>query len=62
MIKVDTRIKIEIKISNNKLDIFICNKQKQEIILIEIIITSKHNLQQIELRRYNILANGHDMF
>jgi hypothetical protein len=59
-IKVDTRLKTDIKISNNRPDIFIFDKRKQEIILVEVGITSQDNLQQVELektRKYDLLAN-----
>ena len=39
-IRVDTRIKTEVKIQNDRPDIFIYNKKKKEIIIIEIGITN----------------------
>ena len=59
-IKGNTLIKYNIKISNNRPDIFIFDKMKNEIILIEVNITSQNNLQQVELektKKYDILAN-----
>ena len=59
-IKIDTRIKTDIKISHNRPDIFIFDKYKNEIILVEVGITSIDNLNKVEnekLRKYDILAN-----
>ena len=39
-IRVDTRIKTEVKIQNDRPDIFIYNKKKKEIMIIEIGITN----------------------
>ena len=59
-IKVDTRLKTDIKFANNRPDIFIYDKIKREIILIEVCITSQDNLQQVELekvKKYELLCN-----
>jgi len=57
---VDTWIKTDIKIQNNKPDIFIHDKKRKEIILIEIGITNQDLLQTVEnekMRKYDLLAN-----
>ncbi|TBU17010.1 hypothetical protein CWI38_0291p0040, partial [Hamiltosporidium tvaerminnensis] len=57
---VDTRIKTDVKIRNNRLDIFILDKKKNKITLIEVGITSQDSLQIVEtekLRKYDLLAN-----
>ncbi|KAF7684360.1 hypothetical protein TCON_0467 [Astathelohania contejeani] len=41
---VDTRIRTDILIKNNRLDIFIYDKKENEIILVEVGITSQDNL------------------
>ena len=59
-IRVDTRIQTDIKIQNNKPDIFIHDKKRKEIILIEIGITNQDLLQVVEnekKRKYDLLAN-----
>lgn len=59
-IRVDTRIRTDVLIQNNKPDIFILDKEKNEITLIEIGITSQENLLTVETektRKYDILAN-----
>ncbi|TBU10606.1 hypothetical protein CWI38_1652p0010 [Hamiltosporidium tvaerminnensis] len=59
-IRVDTRIKTDVKIRNNRLDIFILDKKKNRITLIEVGITSQDSLQIVEtekLRKYDLLAN-----
>ncbi|TBU13432.1 hypothetical protein CWI38_0432p0010 [Hamiltosporidium tvaerminnensis] len=59
-IRVDTRIKTDFKIRNNKPDIFILDKKKNKITLIEVGITSQDSLQIVEtekLRKYDLLAN-----
>ncbi|TBU20148.1 hypothetical protein CWI38_0125p0030, partial [Hamiltosporidium tvaerminnensis] len=57
---VDTRIKTDVKFRNNRPDIFILDKKKNKIILIEVEITSQDSLQIVEtekLRKYDLLAN-----
>ncbi|EQB60716.1 hypothetical protein NAPIS_ORF01716 [Vairimorpha apis BRL 01] len=57
-IKMDTRLKIDIKFVNNRPDIFIFYTMKREIILIEVGITSQDNLQQVEMekmKKYELL-------
>ncbi|KAF7684128.1 hypothetical protein TCON_0688 [Astathelohania contejeani] len=59
-IRVDTRIKTDILIKNNRPKIFIYDKKENEIILVEVGITSQDNLQIIETekkRKYDLLAN-----
>ncbi|TBU10052.1 hypothetical protein CWI38_2064p0020, partial [Hamiltosporidium tvaerminnensis] len=59
-IRVDTRIKTDVKIRNNRPDIFILDKKKNKITLIEVGITSQDSLQIVEtekLRKYDLLAN-----
>ena len=59
-IRVDTRIKTDIKINNNRPDIFVYDKKRKEIILIEVGITNQDLLQTVEVekqRKYDILAN-----
>ncbi|TBU20928.1 hypothetical protein CWI38_0008p0010, partial [Hamiltosporidium tvaerminnensis] len=62
-IRVDTRIKTDVKIRNNRPDIFILDKKKNKITLIEVGITSQDSLQIVEtekLRKYDLLANELD--
>ncbi|TBU01692.1 hypothetical protein CWI36_1283p0010 [Hamiltosporidium magnivora] len=49
-IRVDTRIKTAIKIRNNRPDIFILDKKKNKITLIEVGITSQDSLQISKLK------------
>ncbi|KAK1350385.1 hypothetical protein LUQ84_000623 [Hamiltosporidium tvaerminnensis] len=59
-IRVDTRIKTDVKIRNNRRDIFILDKKKNKITLIKVGITSQDSLQIVEtekLRKYDLLAN-----
>ena len=59
-IRVDTRIRTDVRIQNNKPDIFVLDKVKKTITLIEVGITSQENLQKVEtekLRKYDLLAN-----
>ncbi|KAL6122464.1 hypothetical protein NUSPORA_00505 [Nucleospora cyclopteri] len=59
-IRVDNRIKTNVKIQCNKPDLFIHDKRKNLIALIEVGITSQDNLQTVEtekLRKYDLLAN-----
>ncbi|TBU05749.1 hypothetical protein CWI36_0585p0020, partial [Hamiltosporidium magnivora] len=59
-IRVDTRIKTDVEIRNNRPDIFILDKKKNKISLIEVGITFKDSLQIIEtekLMKYDLLAN-----
>ena len=59
-IRVDTKIKTDIKINNNRPDIFVYDKKRKEIILIEIGIANQDLLQTVEVekqRKYDILAN-----
>ena len=59
-IRVDTRIKTDILIQHNRPDIFVHDKKRKEITLIEIGITNLNLLTQVEnekLRKYDILAN-----
>lgn len=59
-IRVDTRIQGAIKIKYNKPDIFIVDKVKKEIVIIEVGITSFDNLRTVEVEKkhkYDLLAN-----
>ncbi|TBU12460.1 hypothetical protein CWI38_0748p0020 [Hamiltosporidium tvaerminnensis] len=59
-IRVDTRIKTDFKIRNNRPDIFVLDKRRNKITLIEVGITSQYSLQIVEtekLRKYDLLAN-----
>ncbi|TBU12448.1 hypothetical protein CWI38_0753p0030, partial [Hamiltosporidium tvaerminnensis] len=59
-IRVNTRIKTDVKIRNNRLDIYILDKKKNMITLIEVGITSQDSLQIVEtekLSKYDLLAN-----
>ncbi|TBU11613.1 hypothetical protein CWI38_1116p0010, partial [Hamiltosporidium tvaerminnensis] len=59
-IRVDIRIKTDVKIRNKRPDIFILDKKKNKITLIEVGITSQDSLQIVEtekLRKYDLLAN-----
>ncbi|KAF7684402.1 hypothetical protein TCON_0401 [Astathelohania contejeani] len=59
-IRVDTRIRTDILIKNNRPDIFIYDKKENEIILVEVGITIQDNFQIIETekkRKYDLLAN-----
>ncbi|KAL6120655.1 hypothetical protein NUSPORA_02578 [Nucleospora cyclopteri] len=56
----DNRIKTNVKIQCNNPDLFIHDKRKNLITLIEVGITSKDNLQTMEtemLIKYDLLAN-----
>ncbi|KAF9761931.1 hypothetical protein NGRA_2331 [Nosema granulosis] len=58
--KLEIRIKTDVKIQFNKPDIFVYDKIKKEISIIEIEITSLDNLQTVELEKtwkYVLLAN-----
>ncbi|TBU12808.1 hypothetical protein CWI38_0621p0010, partial [Hamiltosporidium tvaerminnensis] len=48
-IRVDTRIKTDVKIRNNRPDIFILDKKKNKITLIEVGITSQDSLKIYDL-------------
>ena len=59
-IRVDTRVKTDIKVQNNRPDIFVFDKKKKEITLIEIGVINQDFLQTVETektRKYDILAN-----
>ena len=59
-IRVDTRVRTGIKIGANRPDVFVLDKKRREIILIEVGITSQDRLQTVETekkRKYDILAN-----
>ena len=59
-IRVDTRLRTGIKIQANRPDIFVLDKKRREIILIEVGITSQDRLQTVETekkRKYDVLAN-----
>ena len=59
-IRENTRIQTDVKIQNNRPDIFIHDKKKNEIILIEVGITNQDLLQVVEnekMRKYDLIAN-----
>ncbi|XP_029654245.1 uncharacterized protein LOC115227612 [Octopus sinensis] len=59
-IRVETSIITENKVNFNKPDIFVYDKIKKEITLIEVGITSQDRLKQVEvekLHKYDFLAN-----
>ncbi|TBU00845.1 hypothetical protein CWI36_1515p0010, partial [Hamiltosporidium magnivora] len=59
-IRVNSKIKTDVKIRNNRPDIFILDKKKNKITFIEVGITSQDSLQKVEtekLRKYDLLAN-----
>ncbi|KAF7682991.1 hypothetical protein TCON_1791 [Astathelohania contejeani] len=59
-IRVDTRIRTDILIKNNRPDIFIYDKKQNEIILVEVGITSQDNLQIVKIKKkkkYELLTN-----
>ncbi|KAF7683474.1 hypothetical protein TCON_1314 [Astathelohania contejeani] len=59
-IRVDTKIRTDILIKNYRPDIFIYDKKKNEIILVEVSITSQDNLQIVETENkgeYDLLAD-----
>ena len=59
-IRVDTRIKTDIKIQHNRPDLFVYDKKRKEIALIEVGITNLDLLTQVEnekTRKYDLIAN-----
>ena len=59
-IRIDTRIKTDIKIQHDRPDIFVMDKKKNEITLIEIGITNLDILTQVEnekTKKYNLITN-----
>ena len=59
-IRVDTRIKTDIKIQHNRPDLFVYDKKRKEITLIEVGITNLDLLTQVEnekSRKYDLIAN-----
>ncbi|KAF9764103.1 hypothetical protein NGRA_0832 [Nosema granulosis] len=59
-IRVDTRISTDIKVRHNKPDIFVLDKKRKEILLVEVGITNQDLLTVVEnekLRKYDLLAN-----
>jgi hypothetical protein len=59
-ILVDTRIKTSIKVQHDRPDLFVYDKKKKEITLIEVGITNLDLLTQVEnekSRKYDLLAN-----
>ncbi|KAF7681018.1 hypothetical protein TCON_2368 [Astathelohania contejeani] len=58
-IRVDTRIRNDILVKNNRPDIFIYHKRENEIILVEVGMRSQDNFQIVETekkRKYDLLA------
>ena len=59
-IRVDTRIKTDTKVQNNRPDLFVLDKRRNEILLVEVGITNLDLLQSVEVeksRKYDLLAN-----
>lgn len=59
-IRVDTRIKTDVKIQHDRPDLFVFDKKRKEITLIEIGITNLDLLTQTEnekTRKYDLIAN-----
>jgi len=59
-IRVDTRMRTEVKIEANRVDLFVLNKKRRETILTEVGITGQDRLQTVETekkRKYDILAD-----
>jgi len=59
-IRVDTRINTDIKIQHNRPDLFVHDKKRKEITLIEVGITNLDLLTQVEnekTRKYDLIAN-----
>jgi len=59
-IRVDTRIPTGIQVKYNKPDIFIYDKMRNEIVIVEVGITSFDNLHTVETEKkhkYDLLAN-----
>ncbi|MGL5898454.1 MAG: hypothetical protein ACRCZW_02085 [Lactobacillaceae bacterium] len=59
-IRVDTRISTGIKVKYNKPDVYILDKIKKEILIVEVGITSFDNLRAVETEKkhkYDLLAN-----
>jgi hypothetical protein len=60
IIKTDVPLKTDITIVHNKPDIFVYDKKRNKITLIEVGITSQDNLEKVEIdkkRKYELLAN-----
>ena len=59
-IRVDTRIKTDVKIQHNRPDLFVYDKKRKGITLIEVGITNLDLLTQVEnekTRKYGLIAN-----
>ena len=59
-IRVDTRIKTDTRVGHDRPDIFVKDKRRNTITLIEVGITNQDILQTVEtekLRKYDLLAN-----
>ena len=59
-IRVDTRIKTDVRIQHDRPDLFVYDKKKKEITLIEVGITNFDLLNQVEnekLRKYDLLGS-----
>lgn len=58
-IRVDTRVKTDVKIQHDRPDILVIDKRRREAVIIEIGITSQDLLKQVEtekLHKYDLLA------
>jgi hypothetical protein len=51
-IRVDTRVKTDIKVQNNRPDLFVLDKRNDEITIIEAGITSQDQLQKVEAEKH----------
>jgi hypothetical protein len=49
---VDTRIKTDIKVQNNRPDLFILDKKGNEVTIVEVGIPSQSQLQKVEAEKY----------
>ncbi|KAI4293385.1 hypothetical protein PAPHI01_2659, partial [Pancytospora philotis] len=58
-IRVDTRIKTDVKVAHDRPDIFVLDKRRNQALLIEVGITSQDQLQTVETEKahkYDLLA------
>jgi hypothetical protein len=53
-IGVDTKIKTDIKVQNNRLDLFILDKKSNEITMVEMGITKQDQLQKVEVEKHKM--------
>ena len=63
-IRADTRIKTDVKVAHDRLDIFVLDKKRKEAVLIEIGVTNQDQLQTVETKKahkYDLLAGETQM-